>query len=60
MEKIKIINCDDHAQEVIEYEGKIIFQGDCGTEILSRLSYVLGLDIEYETISGDEYEKRYA
>ena len=58
--KIHIVNCEDHGQEVIIYDGQIIYQDDVGTEVLWRVAGLLDISISSETINSDEYERRYA
>ena len=60
IKKLLIVTCDDHGQEVVIHNGEIIYQDDCGTEVLNRVADILDLEIEYENISGEEYEERYA
>ena len=60
MHTLNIVGCYDHGEEVVLLNGNIIYQDDTGTEILFEIGPHLGFEVTYESISGDEYEKRYA
>lgn len=57
--RLKIVRCDNHDSNAVYVNDVLVYQYDYPPESLVKVAEHLGWTIEYQTISQDEFERRY-
>lgn len=57
---LKIVRCDNHDSVAVYVNDVLVYQYDYPAEGIIKVAEHLGWNIVQETISGDEFERRYA